>query len=159
MNKIRIIALITLLTVSKNGFCQNHLDFISKDNVKKLTFNIGDRIGYVEKGFTIVRTGKLQEIKDSLIIVNGKTIRTQDIRLIGHRKKGTVLISIATAAASGFALGYLTLPNNNSTTQKNIGLSISIPLFTMGQIIGWKNRLHKVQNKYKFEVSPTSKSF
>jgi len=153
MNKIRIIALVTMLTLSSNGFCQNHLDFISKNNLKKLTFNIGDQIGYTEKDFSIIKTGELQEIKDSTITVNGKIIKTEEIRRIGHRKKGTALLSIATAAVSGFVLGYFTLSPNNTATEKIIGLSISIPLFTMGEIIQWKNRVDKVQNKYKFEVS------
>ncbi len=151
MNKI--LALIGFFIISTNCFCQNHLDFISKKNDKKLTFNIGDRIGYKKKGFTANRIGILQEIKDSVIIVNGKTIKIEDLKFIGHRKKGTGIISFATGFVSGFTLVYLILPKKNSTAQKVTGLSISIPLLTIGEIVSWKNRMHKVKDKYRFEVS------
>jgi len=95
----------------------------------------------------------LQEINDSTIIVNGKSIRIEDIRLIGHRRKGTTLIGIGTAAIAGFALGYFTLPTNNSTPKKILGLSISIPVFTVGQIVGWKNRVFNIRKKYKYKVT------
>jgi len=153
MNRIKIIFIGVFFITTSNLFCQNHLDFISKNNKKTLSYKQGDKIGYAKKGFTIVETGILQEINDSIITVSGKLIRIEDIRLIGHRKKGTTLISIGTAAIAGFALGYLTLPANNSTAEKIVGLSISIPLFTIGEIIGWKNRVYNVSKKYTFKVS------
>lgn len=145
--------LITLLVMSNFCICQNHLDFVSNaNNQKKLTFNVGDRIGYTQKGLSLVKSGVIQEIKDSLLIVNDKSVLLEDLKFIGHRKKGTNFYIIASAVLSGSVLGYFTLPKDNTSTQKIVGISLSVPLFAIGEIIGWKNRLHKVEDKYKYEV-------
>jgi hypothetical protein len=154
MQEIRIIFISILFITNSFVFCQNHLDFIPKNNKKRiLSFNKSDRIGYAIKGFSFIRTGELQEINDSTITVSGKTIQIADLTKIGHRKRGNVLISIGTAAIGGFALGYLTLSPYNSTTQKVVGLSISIPMFTFGQIISLKNRVYNLRKKYTYKVS------
>lgn len=153
MHGIRMILIGILSITNSFVFCQTHLDFIPKNNKKILSYYKSDRIGYVKIGNPFIKTGELQDINDSTITVSGKTIRIADITYIGHRKKGTVLIEIATAAIAGFALGYLTAPANNSTAEKVVGLSISIPVFTFGQMIGWKNKVYNVRNKYTYKVS------
>ena len=154
MNQIRLPFLIILLIINLNVFCQSRLDFTHKSNNKKVTFKIGDQIGYVEKGFIFVKSGEIKEIKDSSIILNGKTIKIEDIKFIGHRKKGTTTIVIATALLAGITLGGIPFEDYNSTTNKIVGSSIAISLITIGQIVAYKNRVIKVRNKYGFEVIP-----
>ena len=154
MQEIRIIFISILFSTNSFVFCQNHLDFIPKNNKKKvLSYNKSDRSGYAIKGFSFIRTGELQEINDSTLTVNGKTILIADITKIGHRKRGTFFIELGAAFIWGTALGILTVPPNNSTTKKVIGISISIPMFTIGQIVGWKNRVYNVRQKYTYKVS------
>jgi hypothetical protein len=116
-----------------------------------LSFKNGDKIGYAKKGFSPIRAGELQNINDSAIIVSGKSIPIKDIRLIGHRKKGTTLIQLGAVVASGCFLGYYALPANNSPAEKIVGFSFSIVFFTIGEVVGWKNRVYNVRKKYTFK--------
>lgn len=153
MKKNRLILVIILLITKSYVFGQYHLDFIPKNNKKTLSFKVGEKIGYAEKGRTFIKTGELHKINDSTITVSGKTIPIADLKLIGHRKKGMTLIGIGSLAIAGFALGYFILPANNSTAEKVVGLSISIPMFTLYEIISWKNRVYNVSKNYTYKAS------
>lgn len=153
MQRMKIIIIGMFLITNSYVFCQNHLEFIPKNNEKTLSFKQGDHIGYTKKGFSFIKNGELETITDSTITVSGKTIHISDIKFIGHRKKGTGLVAIGTAAVAGFALGYFTAPETNSNTEKVVGLSIAIPVFTLGAIVNYKNRLYNVRKKYTFKVT------
>lgn len=83
MKKYKGTLIMILLALSYNSLCQT-LEFISKTHKKNLTFKIGDNIGYAEKGFTWVKNGKIQAINESSIVVDGKTIQTEELSHIGH---------------------------------------------------------------------------
>jgi hypothetical protein len=153
MNKIRFSLLIVLCSIYSIAFCQSQLNFISKSNGKRLTFKVGDNVGYAKRGFTAIRTGKLEAIKDSTITIDGKIIKITDLRLIGHRKKGTSLMVITTGLLAGALIGWYSNPAYYSGTERTVGVSIGTSLFAAGEIISINNKVYKV-SKYSFEVLP-----
>lgn len=133
-------------------YSQSSIEFVHKNPKKTLVFVPGDRMAYAKKGFSPIKSGILETITDSTLTVNGKTIRLSDLKFIGHRKKGTNTKIIGMSALSGIALGTFLASNNTSSATSIVSLSLSASLFTIAEIIAFKNRVHRVK-KYTYYVT------
>jgi hypothetical protein len=154
IKKFLLLISIFVLGININLYSQSQLEFISQKNNKKLIFKVGDKVGYSKKGLSFLKSGKIESIKKTYIMVSGKVVFIDDIKLIGHRRRGTTTINILSIFVAFSTFSVMTLPNDNSKTLKVIGLFVSIPTLFFGQINEWKNRTYNVSEKYNYEVKP-----
>jgi len=151
MNKIQIFLICIFLLTTSNVISQTKIDFTSNKG-KTLSFKKGDRIGYILKGLPIFRSGVIKDLNDSILVVNGKQVRIENIKRIGLRKRGAGLLSFTSGFTSSFILVFFVLPAKNNSTLKYIGTATSLTIITFGLVNDWKNRLHKVSRNYTYKV-------
>jgi hypothetical protein len=131
-------------------FGQKQLEFTSKAYHNTVYFNQGDRITYAKKGISYMRTGKIETINDSSITVNGRIVLLRDLKLIGHRKKGSMFLVGVNSFISGLMLGFaLTATDDISGL---ISFVCAIPIITWSTYITDKNKIYKVRKKYTYAV-------
>ena len=129
---------------------QTRLEYSSEKLHNMIFFNVGDRIAYAKKGISRMRSGTLSEINDSTITIKGRKVFLKDIKFIGHRKKGTVLLLSVNSFIAGLLLGYgLSATDPNAAL---IGVGLSLPFFALSGFISQNNKIYKVSKKYTYAV-------
>ncbi len=148
MRNLILILFISLCSFISYG--QYVLKLTNTRNNKEIIIKEGSRVAFVDR--TFIKTGIINKISDTTVVIKDIEYNLSDFKRIGERKKGTSLISFIMLGLSGYAIGYSLSTIQFSDEPKPLGLLIGISLFGIMQYNEGLNKICTINKTWKLSI-------